>query len=270
MKSGIRKWKTAIYILLLIIILTSLFVQIYHPHTENFDPTARYMQGVDIVYWVNLDRSHERRELMETVFSDPVFENTPNQRFPAIDGKTVDVFSYFEPSEKETPRLNNVEYACLISHLEVIRTFSESDYAVALIMEDDMTLEFKDYWKKPINDIIEEAPTDWEVIQLCYIGQPAVELYDAWRFSTGAYIINKKGAAKLMELKEKGTTYDLKQHPNAPYLHADSFIFSYLKTYCYKYPMFIYKDDNDSLLHPTDIDSHKESKQRIVKMYENI
>ena len=72
-----------------------------------------------------------------------------------------------------------------------------------------------------------------------------------------------------MQLKKNGF-YVLSQHPSAPYLHADMFIFTYLNTYCYKYPMFIYKDDNDSLLHNEHVDSHTESKRKIVKMYQSI
>lgn len=254
--------KPVVFVLLLVLFL-SLFAR---NRIENFDTTKDYLQGIDIVYWINLDRSPERRELMGTVFSDPAFDNVPNRRFSAVDGKTVDVFAYFNPSEKKTPKLTNVEYACLLSHLEVIRTFSESSYNVALIMEDDMTLEFQPYWTKTIDEIIREAPADWEIIQLCYIGEPE-KLYDFYRPSAGAYIVNKKGAAKLMRLRQN-ELYDLTKHSSAPYLHADIFIFTYLKTYCYQYPMFIYKDANDSLLHPDHLDSHEKSKRNIVKMYQ--
>ena len=267
MKDYSYKWRIMLYSILIVIILLSLLLQVYTINTENFDSTRNYMEGVDIIYWINLDRSPERRGSMETMFSDPVFNDTPNHRIPAIDGKNVDVFSYFEPSQRENPKLNNVEYACLISHLEMIRTFSESNYNVAIMMEDDMTLEFQDYWKKTVNEIIQEAPLDWDVIQLCYNSNMEPNtLYDFNRPCAGAYIISKKGAIRLMELKENGI-YNLGKHSRPPYLHADHFIFSYLKTYCYKYPMFIYKDDNDSLLHPGDLSDHKRSKQNIVKMY---
>jgi GR25 family glycosyltransferase involved in LPS biosynthesis len=205
---------------------------------------------------------------MNNMFNEPVFQDIPNTRFSAVDGKTEDVFYFLDSSEKENPRLNNVEYACLLSHLEVIRTFSESENEVALVMEDDMTLEFQPYWTKTVKEIIQNAPYDWEVIQLCYIGEIPENEYQPWfyQFSTGAYLINQKGAQTLMQLIENDV-YDLKKHPNPPYLHADSFIFSYLKTYCYKYPMFIYKDNNDSLLHNEHMDAHTESKIKIVEMY---
>lgn len=259
-------------ILFLILLLSIILkIQSITYNKEGLISETNYMKGVDMVYWINLDRSPERRQIMSDMFMQPVLAEVPNTRFSAIDGKTVDVFSYFDSSEKENPQLNNVEYACLLSHLEVIRTFSESKHEVALIMEDDMTLEFQPYWKKSVQQIIQEAPSDWEVIQLCYIGEIPDTEYKPWffHFSTGAYLINQKGAQKLMQLRENNV-YNLKKHPNPPYIHADSYIFSYLTTYCYKYPMFIYKDDNDSLLHDNHIEQHMKSKYNILKMYQTM
>jgi len=274
---GVGKIITLLLIVLLLLFILFMFSKIQsitHNHNHNkegFVSENEFMQGIDMVYWINLDRSPERRETMSNMFQTQVFIDIPNTRFSAIDGKTVDVFSFLDASEKENPQLNDVEYACLLSHLEVIRTFSESEHNVALIMEDDMTLEFLPYWKKTVGEIMKKAPEDWEVIQLCYNGEIPENEYQPWsyQFSTGAYLINQKGAQKLMNLRENDI-YHLKKHPNPPFLHADSFIFSYLTTYCYKYPMFIYKDENDSLLHNEYLESHAESKRRIVQMYQSI
>ena len=105
-----KMWVICVLIFVLFLLLF-LFLQTYNLRIETFELNQKKnMEGIDIVYWVNLDRSPERRELIEIMFSDPVFNDVPNHRFSAIDGKTVDVFSYFEPSEKENPKLNNVEY----------------------------------------------------------------------------------------------------------------------------------------------------------------
>ena len=260
-----------LFVLLIIIIGFFFFKIQFKANTERFISENEYMKGIDMVYWINLDRSPERRNVMNNMLNQPVFRDIPNTRFSAIDGKTEDVFSFLDFSEHDNLYLNEVEYACLLSHLEVIRTFSESENEVALVMEDDMTLEFQPYWKKTIGEIIQKAPADWEIIQLCYIGQVPDSEYQPWfyQFSAGAYLINQKGAHKLMQLRENNV-YNLNKHPNPPYLHADCFIFSYLNTYCYKYPMFIYKDDNDSLLHDGHINEHTESKRKIVEMYRSM
>jgi GR25 family glycosyltransferase involved in LPS biosynthesis len=271
-KKGGKIFTFLLFMLFLILLLFIIFkIQSITLNKETLISEKDYMQGIDMIYWINLDRSPDRRKTMDTMFTERIFTDVPNTRFSAIDGKSVDVFSFLDSSQKEEPQLNNVEYACLLSHLEVIRTFSESNHKVALIMEDDMTLEFRPYWKKRVGEIIQNAPADWEVIQLCYIGEIPENEYQPWfyHFSAGAYLINQKGAQKLMQIRENNV-YDLKKHPNPPYLHADSFIFSYLNTYCYKYPMFIYKDENDSLLHDEHIDSHIESKRKIVQMYQSM
>jgi len=63
-------------------------------------------------------------------------------------------------------RVTEKEYACLASHLDVIRMFSKSKYETALILEDDVSLDLKPYWRKPIQQVIEEAPKDWDILKL--------------------------------------------------------------------------------------------------------
>ena len=48
--------------------------------------------------------------------------------------------------------------------------------------------------------------------------------------------------------------------------HADVYLFNTLNTYAYKYPYFTYKTENDSYLHPDDLDNHKRCKLQIAKM----
>lgn len=235
----------------------------------GFDINKNYMDGVDIIYWINLDRSQDRRTHMEKLLKEPEFKNVKHQRFPAIDGKNMDLSVFFDSEQKDKINdSNKSEYACLLSHLETIRIFSESYYNNALIFEDDVTMDLKHYWNKSIREIIKEAPNDWEIIQLCYInvnGGKMGETFNHWFPSTAAYIINKKGAKHLMNLKENNI-YNLTKH-NVDTSHSDMFIYSYLKTYCYQYPMFVYKKNNDSLLHDYDLIGHEISRELLLDMY---
>ena len=109
-----------------------------------------YMDGVDIIYWINLDRSKDRRDYMENLLKDDVFQNVPNKRINAVDGeKSKDTVLTRYVMQRQT-RCSNVEYACFLSHLETIREFSKTDKPVALIFEDDITLDFKPHWTKSI------------------------------------------------------------------------------------------------------------------------
>ena len=165
----------------------------------------------------------------------------------------------------------------MLSHLETIRRFSRTNHDVALIMEDDITLELKPYWRKSVREIIDSAPSDWEVIQLCYIingnrtNPSQFNLYNRNTrnlcVSAAAYLIRNEAAKRLINDIYVGGKYNLEHYIIH---HADCYIFSKTVTYTYKYPYFIYKSNNDSLLHPEDLNHHERSKLKVIEMYKNI
>jgi len=260
-----------IIIAIILLLLITLFIR-WNNYSESM--VDNYLNGIDIIYWINLDRSPDRKNYMEKMFQDKVFDAIPNKRIAAIDGKNSDnIHSILEIEHKTS---TDYEYACLLSHLESIRTFNNSNYDIALIMEDDATLEFKKYWKKTIKEIINNAPSDWEIITLCYIINDAHPYHD-WNkinndysdimaSSALSYLINKKGSSKIINATYNNR-YRLNQ--NTPH-RSDFYIYDYLKTYVYKYPMFIYKTDNDSTIHEDHLDLHKKNKERIVLQYKTI
>lgn len=239
------------------------------------NPNTKYMDGIDVIYWINLDRSTDRRKQMEAIFRDPVFQTTQIERISAVDGRNpTTVYPKLNFMYKQK---NDYEYACMLSHLETIHRFSRTNYDVALIMEDDITLELKSYWRKSVREIIENAPSDWEVIQLCYIingNQTNPNQFKLYQrnirntcVSAAAYLINNKTAKKIINDIYIDGKYNLEH-----YLihHADCYIFSKSITYTYKYPYFIYKSNNDSLLHPEDLNHHERSKRKVIEMYKNL
>ena len=127
-----------------------------------------------------------------------------------------------------------------------------------------MTLEFKPYWKKTAKQIIENAPSDWETIQLCYIisNKKPNLLYTKNAgniYSTGAYIINKTGANKILNYSNKHKLNQKIKHP------ADDYLINSTLTYTYKYPMFIYAHDEKSTIHQDHVNGHNISKNTIMK-----
>ena len=165
---------------------------------EGFDNTVNYLDGIDVIYWINLDRSTERRDKMELMLKDEVFNGIPTERISAYDGihNEKGVFDKFILKKK---KMKDTEYGCLLSHLETIRKFDESDYNIALILEDDTTLEFKQYWNKSVVSIMKDAPPDWDIILLCYITMEPINLNETTNYeiayhkyySTMSYLINK-------------------------------------------------------------------------------
>jgi GR25 family glycosyltransferase involved in LPS biosynthesis len=280
-------YKNLVIVGLLIVIVVLLYIQstnltikqIYNPDEYEISKPPRdnikYMDGIDIVYWINLDRSNDRRIQMNTIFQDPVFKGMNIERISAVDGRKPNIV--YPKLNFMYKQKNDYEYACMLSHLETIRRFSRTNYDVALIMEDDITLELKPYWRKSVREIIENAPSDWEVIQLCYIingNQSNPNQFKLYQrnirnmcVSAAAYLINNKTAKKIINDIYIDGKYNLEH-----YLihHADCYIFSKSITYTYKYPYFIYKSNNDSLLHPEDLNHHERSKRKVIEMYKNL
>ena len=222
------------------------------------------------VLWLNLARCQDRRKHMETVLTDPIFDKMQKIRIEAIDGKFANLADYIVSPQSSMAKS---EYGCIISHLEAIRQFAQTNNPYALILEDDICLDFKPYWKKTINEIIEEAPKDWEILQLCYIikkyiPQQDYELHtpnkDMW--STAAYLITNQAAKRLMNKIGKTEKFDLshtKMH------QADRFLYQNCRTYTYKDCPFIYRTNNDSTIFPDFVYYHENSKKQIELMLKN-
>jgi GR25 family glycosyltransferase involved in LPS biosynthesis len=230
---------------------------------EFFEESASidYLDGIDVIYWINLDRSTDRRKHMENMFKDPVFNGKKIIRIKAVDGKSADIDNILNDNfENMNPELTKAEYACTLSHINAIRKFLKSDDKIALILEDDTTLDFKPYWKKTLHQIMKEAPNDWDIIQLNYISSDIPkETYTKninTYYGTGSYILNKNNINKIISNKYVN-------------LGADEYLFSILNTYVYKYPLFTYISNGNSTIHQDHVASHDMSKLKIEKRLQN-
>ena len=261
------------YLLILAIILFVLITLLIQYNKEGF--VNDYLGGIDIIYWINLDRSKERYKEMNEMFKDDVFANIPNKRISAADGKLNPQQMYDKLVIKKKLVEKDTIYGCLLSHLEAIKKFNDSKYNIALILEDDANLEFKKYWKKTVKQIINNAPDDWEIIMLSYTLGPGHVFHD-WdnvgdytdnlTSSTVSYIINKKGSSKIINSTYKNNKYNL--DPKIRSHDSDGYIYLIAKTYAYKYPMFTYKSENDSTISEDHVDAVLASKLAIVEQYE--
>ncbi len=215
----------------------------------------KYLDVIDIIYWINLDRSEDRRNNMIRILKDI---NIPAERISAIDGKNISDDELFSNYSYETLNRTRIEYSCLLSHLKTIQRFAQSEKEIALILEDDLSLEYVHLWDKKISEIIKEAPEDWDIIQLNYVTfMKLTENYtrnDKGHYSCcGSYLINKKGAKKLLDLIYKDNKFVLL--PNKIHT-SDNYIYSIVTTYTYKYPYFTYPNENTSTIHDNHISYH--------------
>ena len=258
-------------VILIIAVICAFFFSFVHKKIEGFEE-RNYMEGVDMIYWINLDRSEGRRKTMEAILSSDIMKNTPNQRYAAIDGKKKDNINGLLGMDEKKEDSSDYEYACLLSHLEVIREFNDSDYDIALVLEDDITLELAKYWKKTMREIIDDAPKDWEIIQLYYNVNETGFLKDEYTINnmkdgTVSYLINKRGSSKIIDQTFKNDKYFLTdefQHK------ADRYLYKTLITYVYCYPYFIYKTNDTSTIHTQHIDFHDKTKAHILSEYKKL
>jgi GR25 family glycosyltransferase involved in LPS biosynthesis len=255
---------------LVLFFIATIFINVWIRKEGFAQKEKNYMEGVDVIYWINLDRSNDRKKNMLKVLADPVFQNIPNIRISATDGKNPDEMYSKITDFKKQKDTSDSEYGCLLSHLDSIRKFNDSEYNVALIFEDDVTLEFRPFWKNSIQTVIDSAPEDWEIILLWYdvkdegFFNETIKKYDGECY-TLSYIINKSGSNKLMKNCLDNEKYVLDNN----LLHkSDIFIYRLLTTFVYKYPMFIYRTDNDSNIHPHHVEAvHNVHKRNAISSY---
>lgn len=187
------------------------------------------MEVFHTCYYINLDRSKDRREAMEKKFSNL-------KRIEGVDGKKLNV-----PNEiLKKCKMNLGEIGCLQSHLKAIKTAYDNGDEEALIMEDDIMIDFINKWEKNIEEIVRDKPNDAECIILhCSSKKHILKMlemncdYSPWikgRYSTGCYYITRKGMEKIIKL---GDNFIPKT-----YYPSDHLIYKLIKSYNYTKPLF--------------------------------
>ena len=203
---------------------------------------------IEAIYYINMDKSVERNNWMKKVLQDEVFDNMKKHRITGVDGTRKDIFPFLESNLKNMNKnQHHIKiYACLLSHLFALLEFSKSNYDIALIVEDDLSLDYKKYWQEDLNTCIQNAPSDWEIIQVSYLRKIPKELYTPWNnhVCAAAYIVNKKGILSFLEKNFINNQFILKK---TKYHQSDRYIFKYIKTYVYQYPFFTYRGKDSTL-----------------------
>jgi GR25 family glycosyltransferase involved in LPS biosynthesis len=157
----------------------------------------------------------------------------------------------------ENPKKVDYEICCTLSHLKAIETFLETEEQHCVICEDDLSFEFETFWDKTLDDIVQKAPNNWGIIQLAYILQNIEPKFKdkAEYFNyktlpvsgTLAYIINRNCAKHLIEIFKK-RNYIPTADCFRSGIYASVEYYTSFDSFVYKYPMFTYPDNNDSLI----------------------
>tara|TARA_B100000963_G_scaffold194230_1_gene169031 strand:- start:31 stop:825 length:795 start_codon:yes stop_codon:yes gene_type:complete len=210
------------------------------------------------IYYLNLDGQPERRKYLEDHFDYWGLRPDNYTRISGYDGREDDLSGILKGRYPEN--MTSGEVGCTTSHLKAIKHwYDTSDSPYALIMEDDIDLSLVRCWNFSWNEFMANLPYDWDVIQLAIIctGSIHVKLHKRFvnDFSTACYMINRHHAEKLIRFHVRGDKYKL-DNGAKPRAVADDLIYNSGNTY--SMPLFLYRLELGSSIHPEHIDAiHK-------------
>lgn len=233
------------------------------------------------IYYINLNRCETRNKHMLNLFKSNKIDNFT--RIDAYDGEIINNYTDITVLEDDNVRkISTFQQCCIFSHLKTIKTAYDNNDNMAIIVEDDLSMDYRNKWNHlfDINNsqnIIKNAPDDWEILKLhcCYpkyvnilIKRDRKNLckYQKWderSFSALFYIINRTGMKKILDkylINDKFTIYN--NHENV----SDILIFRYLNTYDYTQPIFNVAINQKSNI-GTPLSLFEESNELIKKYY---
>lgn len=224
------------------------------------------LKSIPPVYWINLDSEEQRRIYMESQFKYWGIEN--HTRISGFDGRTDDVCQYISGIAPDD--MSTSEIGCCMSHLKAIKHFyEETDSEYCLIFEDDVVLGTAKYWSFTWKDFVAKLPHDWDCVQLTTIctGNIHVILHHYFinDFSAAAYLITRHHAAKIMKNHIRKDKFKLSNGVK-PRATSEDTILGSGKTY--SIPLFLYRLDMGSAIHPEHIEIfHKGSHDALTNFW---
>ena len=147
--------------------------------------------------YINLDTSVNRRLYMEEQAKK---YNLELNRFAGIcDGGII---KYLIPNLG--PELLSIQEAgCLLSHLSIIKAFSETDQEAILILEDDVDFSTSELWPFTWDEFYASLPKGWGTVQL---HRDQIAGWDigltTWKqmmFSCAAYLVSNAQAKRIVK-----------------------------------------------------------------------
>lgn len=224
------------------------------------------LEGLPKILWLNLDSDTHRRVYMENQFDYWQIDN--HVRMPGYDARNEDI-SYLLKGripDDMTPG----EVGCVLSHLKAIKYFyEETNDPFVLIAEDDVSFDPAKCWSFTWRDFFSRLPYDWDSVQMTLIctGDIHMRLHTRFinNFSAAAYLISRHHASKIVKNHVRGEKYKI-DNGVLPRPVSEDLIFESGKTY--SLPIFLYKLDLGSAIHPEHIDIfHRNSHDGLLNFW---
>jgi len=149
---------------------------------------------------------------------------------------------------------------CALSHFKCFNKIYDDmikyEFDHALVFEDDVSFELVEIWSKftNIQKIVEDAPSDWDIIKLNCSNRRATEIaFKNSNFYTNNEELNKKvfencNSSTLSYIINKGAIEKIKKHFYKDDVLIiddviDLILWKLCTTYNYKYPLFVTNDE---------------------------
>jgi len=193
-----------IIIIIIILVLTFCLLN-FNKNVENFS-----LEKLEL-YLINLEHRKDRLVITNNLLNNYNFNNVI--RFPAVNGKNIsndELIKIVEPSamksilnnyRKEHHELSYGAVGCYLSHVNIWKKLEFDNLDYIIIFEDDALPNFSFF---DLQEIIKNyVPDDWDLILFGgiynknnYINNYILKILTF--YETHAYIINRKGALKLL------------------------------------------------------------------------
>jgi glycosyl transferase, family 25 len=193
----------------IIFLLLFFIIYNYQSKTENFTSQLP-------IYCINLEGADKRWNNVTSQFNDLGIEI---KRFPAVNGKklknidntkildtyntNVNALCDKKIKPNLTLNLSKGEYGCALSHLGLWEKIVRENIDSCIIIEDDINpnQNFSDY-----QSLVSNLPSDWDIAYVSFLNTGSKKFLSdkiyvpTCGFTTAGYIINIKGAKKLIDL----------------------------------------------------------------------
>lgn len=222
-------------------------------------------------YWINMDRSVDRRRHMESQFFEHSIEN---YRISAETPETIKAGDYtIARNEESIPSTTPEEISCILSHLKAIQQGYDDGDQYFCVLEDDISFINIDFDK--ILNYAEIAQNknkeNVEILQLYTSSHPVViQLYNEHFLKSGDviikrtesypgavyYLLSREAARKILDAYVMSNNkYDLSY---SSWTAADNIIYAPVNSYVITYPVAITDIAFGSTLHPEHLPNHEQ------------
>jgi hypothetical protein len=198
------------------------------------------------VYYISLEDQYERQNSMNLQLDLLGIKN--KTMVIAYDGRIIDYKNNDLVSGMYFHQMDSGQIAVVMSHLKAIKEwYYNTTTPYGIFFEDDMTLQTSEYWNFCWDDVMNNLPKNWKVIQFSLIKENGVNEDDMklrpreWHnWSAGSYMITREYAKILIDEYCDNKNYKLTLNNYSGILPlCENIIYITAEKNAYTFPLFV-------------------------------